>query len=222
MNDKKICFIACVNDKRKWEESLLYINRLIVPPGYSIDVLSVEGAKFMTAGYNEGMKATDAKYKIYLHQDVFLVDRFFLLELIDIFKIDNTIGMIGLVGTNKMSKDGVMWNTDRIFSTYRKNNMDKKLCTRYIQPTKEKIAFVEAIDGLLMATQYDLPWREDLFKQWDFYDASQSFEFRREGYHIVVPILGKPMCVHDDGYILNLENYDDNRKIFLQEYGDML
>ena len=29
---------------------------------------------------------------------------------------------------------------------------------------------VEGVDGLLMATQYDIPWREDLFDGWDFYD----------------------------------------------------
>ncbi len=27
---------------------------------------------------------------------------------------------------------------------------------------------VECIDGLLMATQYDVPWREDLFDGFDF------------------------------------------------------
>ncbi len=222
MNDKKICFIACVNDNKKWEECLLYIKRLIVPNGYSIDVLSVEEAYSMTAGYNEGMKATDAKYKIYLHQDVFIVDRFFLMEIIDTFKIDKKIGMIGMVGTSKMPKDGIMWNGDRAFSIYCKYNKDKSLCEKYVQPTGDNVAVVDAVDGLLIATQYDLPWREDLFTQWDFYDASQSFEFRRRGYYVIVPTLGKPMCVHDDGYILNLENYDDNRKIFLREYGSML
>ena len=222
MDSKKICFIACVNDKRKWQECLIYINRLVIPDGYNIDVLSVEDALSMATGYNEGMQATDAKYKIYLHQDVYIVDRFFLVELIETFKIDNKIGMIGMVGTNRMPKDGVMWNSDRAFSIYCKYNNQKDLCDKYIQPTGENVSIVEAIDGLLIATQYDLPWREDLFKQWDFYDASQSFEFRRKGYYVVVPTLGKPMCVHDDGYILDLKNYDENRKIFLQEYGSML
>lgn len=38
---------------------------------------------------------------------------------------------------------------------------------------------VDAVDGLLMMTQYDLPWRDDLFSDFDFYDVSQAFEFRR-------------------------------------------
>ena len=33
-------------------------------------------------------------------------------------------------------------------------------------------AYQESIvlDGLLMVTQYDLPWREDLFQGWDLYN----------------------------------------------------
>ena len=38
------------------------------------------------------------------------------------------------------------------------------------QPYHESKTFipVECIDGLLMATQYDVPWREDLFDGFDF------------------------------------------------------
>ena len=77
---------------------------------------------------------------------------------------------------------------------------------------------VEAVDGLLMATQYDISWRDDLFKNFDFYDASQSMEFLKKDYRVVVPISEKPICVHDDGCILNLKYYDENRKIYLNEY----
>ena len=48
---------------------------------------------------------------------------------------------------------------------------------------------VEAIDGLIMITQYDIPWREDLFQKWDFYDVSQSMEFIRHGYKVAVPCM---------------------------------
>ncbi len=79
----------------------------------------------------------------------------------------------------------------------------------------------EAVDGFLMATQYDIPWREDVFNGWDYYDASQSFEFRKAGYSVVVPHQDPPWCLHDDGW-LNLTNYFNNRLIFKSEYKDML
>ena len=33
----------------------------------------------------------------------------------------------------------------------------------YPEVAKNGVIEVEAIDGLLMATQYDIPWRDDLF-----------------------------------------------------------
>lgn len=218
MNDKKICFIACVNDEDFFSECLLYINRLYIPDGYEIDVISIEDAKSMTSGYNEGMKATDARYKIYLHQDVFITDRFFLQELLDIFMSNPQIGMVGIVGAIKMSEDGCMWNKPEIGSLYLDKLLDTSGCERYYPLDTYSCEEVEAIDGLLMATQYDIPWREDLFTEFDFYDSSQSMEFIKKGYKVVVPLMGKPICVHDDGFILNLVNYDENRKKYLKEY----
>ena len=58
MNEKEICFIICSNDEVYLRECLYYISQLIVPEGYSIDVLTVTEAKSMTAGYNEAI-ATD-------------------------------------------------------------------------------------------------------------------------------------------------------------------
>lgn len=221
VNDKKICFIACVNNEMFWKECLLYIDQLIIPDGFEVDALAVWEAKSIAAGYNEGMKASDARYKIFLHQDVFITDLFFLQELIDIFAINKSIGMVGLVGVNHMPKDGIMWHGDRVFSIYCKYNLCIDGCRKYTKPTGDNIAVVEAIDGLLIATQYDIPWREDIFDGWDFYDVSQSAEFRKRGYEIVVPQFNKPICVHDDGYILNLsryEEYEEYRQKYINEY----
>ena len=63
MNDKKICFIMCVNNEDYMEEQVAYLNHLQVPEGYEIDVLNVYGATSMTSGYNEAMHASDAKYR---------------------------------------------------------------------------------------------------------------------------------------------------------------
>ncbi len=221
-NDKKICFIACVNNSQIWEECLMYLNRLIIPDGFEVDILSIMDAKSMTSGYNEGMMATDAKYKIYIHQDTFITDIFFLQELIDVFLLDERIGMVGMVGALNMPPDGIMWNGERVFSIYCKYNLDIERCKEYTRPTRENVIVVDAIDGLLMATQYDLKWREDLFTEWDFYDASQSLEYKKKGYYVVVPKLDKPMCVHDDGVILHLDRYEDNRVKFVETYGNML
>lgn len=67
LNDKQIVFITCVNDDEEYAECRYYLDRLYVPDGYSTDVISIKEAPSMTAGYNAGMKSSDAKYKVYLH-----------------------------------------------------------------------------------------------------------------------------------------------------------
>jgi len=76
---------------------------------------------------------------------------------------------------------------------------------------------VDAIDGMIMITQYDIPWREDLFQGWHYYDQSQSFEFRNKGYQVVVPHQKEAWCLHDSGVVI-LQDYDKNRRIFRREY----
>lgn len=44
MDDKKICFIICYNNDKYINECLYYINRLVIPEGYLIDVLTVKDA----------------------------------------------------------------------------------------------------------------------------------------------------------------------------------
>ena len=80
----------------------------------------------------------------------------------------------------------------------------------YPEEAKHGVIEVEASDGLLMVTQYDFPWRDDLFDKWDFYDVSQSLEFIRHGYKVVVPYMETPWCIHDDGFV-NLKNYYEER-----------
>ena len=214
MNDQKICFIACVNDDRYEQERLKYLNHLIVPEGYEVESLSVREAKSMTAGYNEGMHGSDAKYKVYLHQDVFIVNRNFIQDLLDIFT-EKDIGMIGMVGAAELPENSIMWNMPRVGKLY--VNLIYQSHKSVFGGIEEKYQQVQAVDGLLIATQYDLHWREDLFHYWDFYDVSQSQEFIQKGYRVVVPSQKQPWCIHDDGFN-NLKNYYQARRIFNEQY----
>ena len=82
----------------------------------------------MTSGYNEAMNASDAKYKVYLHQDVLIRNRKLLYDILDIFSEKN-IGMIGTVGTAELSNDGVMWNGSRCGSFQNiKKMMKSQIC----------------------------------------------------------------------------------------------
>lgn len=214
MNNKKICFIMCVNNEDYIKEQERYLNRLKVPEGYEMEVLTVQDAVSMAAGYNEGMRASEAKYKVYLHQDVFIVNENFISDLLEVFE-EEQIGMAGMVGAPELPENAIMWNGPRVGKLY--FNMIYQSGESVIGEIEGKYQEVEALDGLLLATQYDIPWREDLFQKWDFYDISQSQEFIRAGYKVVVPNQIQPWCIHDDGFF-NLKNYYKSRKVFLGEY----
>lgn len=213
LNSHKVCFVMCVNDEQYMQESLRYISEVNVPEGYEIEVLTVTDAVSMAAGYNEAMNASDAKYKIYLHQDVFIINRNIIKDIIKIFE-NSEIGMLGVIGIEKMPASGIMWEGSRVGNLY---TVLLNETNHLVLQKDEAYTEVEAIDGLLMITQYDLPWREDVFKDWDFYDASQCREFINSGYKVAVPYMNQPWCIHDDK-LLDLEKYDWNREIFLNTY----
>ena len=72
MNDRKIAFILCVNNELYYEECLWYINQLYVPEGYETDVICITDAESIAQAYNAAMESSDARHKVYLHQDVFI------------------------------------------------------------------------------------------------------------------------------------------------------
>lgn len=217
MNDRKICFIMCTNHAHYEAEAMRFISKLNVPEGYCVDAISIKEAKSLTSGYNEGMQASDAKYKVYLHQDVMIVEPNFIAHMLKVFD-DNTVGMIGMVGTLELPENMIPWWSERIGMIYTSNVSGiKKLEFEAAVDKDAGYTKVEAIDGLLMATQYDIPWREDLLDKWDFYDVSQSIEFRKRGYQVVVPYMETPWCIHDDGFV-NLVNYYGEREKIIREY----
>ncbi len=211
----KISFITCVNDERVYEECLYYINRLLIPDECRVETLGVTAAHSMTSGYNEGMNASGADIKIYLHQDVQILNPLFLYEIIRLFDSNPEAGMIGLVGSKSLPEDCIMWHGDRVGRLYGPNDkMSFSFDGNLRAPT---VTEVEAIDGFMMITNKDIPWREDLFDGWDFYDVSQSAEFRKQGLKVIVPDQSTAWVAHDDG-MTDLSNYEKYRNIFLSEY----
>lgn len=212
MNSKKIAFILCVNDEREKNECIGYLDRLIVPEGYEKDVIAVAEAPSMAAGYNAGMHSSDAKYKVYIHQDTYIINQNFIGDMLKVFE-DKEVGLLGMIGTRKVPRDSYVvtaWDTGKVY-----HNGDAVVLG--YQEENRLYTEVEAVDGLAMATQYDIEFREDLFCDWDFYDMSECYEFRRAGYKVVVPYQEECWTFHNNKYSKMLK-YDKNRAVFAKEY----
>lgn len=219
MDEKAFAFIICVNNEEKLEECKLYLSYLKIPEGYRYDIVTIYEADSMTGAYNAAMKSSDAKYKVYMHQDVYIKNRSFMEDVLEVFEKDEKIGMLGLTGGVELPANAVAylaWNRGMLDVI----EPDVSYVVDYGQ-TVGKTQEVEAVDGFLMVTQYDIPWREDLFEEFDFYDISQSFEMRRKGWKVCIPYQKEPWAIHDSGYA-KLINYDKNRRICMQEYPEYL
>lgn len=223
MDNKKVCFITCVNNHELYKKSLFCINNLEVPKGFKVEKICIENAEYLTKEYDKAMKETDAKYKVYIHQDVYIINKNFIKDIIDIFENNRNIGMMGVVGTKVIPKNGIWWESSykcgMRYSNYIYRGM--KLIEYYKQIENES---VKCIDGLIMITQYDIPWRKDIFDGWHFYDISQSVEFIKAGYEVVVPKQKKVWCIHDEVYDRDpsSDEYHKYRKIFLKEYHEYI
>lgn len=217
MNKNKISFITCVTDNDVYQESLHYVSQLKIPEDYEMECISIENPKSIAMAYNEAMAATDAKYKVYLHQDVFILNKSFIEDCINIFNNDSNIGMIGMVGTNAIPTNGIWQDSKhkygKVFSNH--SGLMKEIIYK---ETEGKFNEVDILDGFIMITQYDIPWREDVFDGLWFYDAAQSIEFKRSGYKVVVPSISKPWCIHDCGAENVESSFDEYRKSFLNTY----
>ncbi len=214
LDKNKICFISSVNNEAKYTKSLAVLKKLFLPVGMTVEYRAIRGARSMTEAYQAGMLQSDAKYKIYLHQDVWIMNPLFLYYLLHVFQKYPACGVAGVVGCEQIPASAVWWEgkmlgaiTDShegFFRNYQYINDKDSMCA-------------EAVDGLIIATQYDLPWRVDIFDKWHFYDLSQCMEFKRHGYGTRILSQKYPWCVHDCGFN-PMNGYEEEKNKFLMTY----
>lgn len=218
MNSQKVAFIICTNNLMWYEECVGYLEKLELPDGFEAEIIQIINATSMASGYNEGMYSSDAKYKIYLHHDLFIVKRDFLKKVIHVFIENPNIGIMGVLGTDKLIQNASYWDHWDSGQVYALDVM--RGYNIFIKnKSSEIVSTALALDGMILMTQYDLTWREDIFHGWDFYDVSQCFEFTKKGYEVAVLHEEEISCLHDCGYS-KLGKYDVGREIFCREYGE--
>ena len=211
MDENQIAVIVYKTTDTPSDEISQMLKHLNVPKGFRPTAHIINDANRWTA-HNRVMKVSDAKYKVYIDDRTELLNENMLIDLIELFQSDRSIGMIGCSGSIELSTSG---------NTYQSVN---RCGTLYIGPNKfrfkgdmPKAAYqeVEVLDGFMLATQYDIDWRDDLFDENSFGDAAQCIEFRRKGYKCVVARQEQPWLWYREE---SLPFQDSQRKKFLLEY----
>lgn len=220
MNNHKIAFIIYVSNEDQFNICNSYLNSLEIPSGIEVEVISVGETKNIALAYNVALNRTDAKYKVYLHSNTFILNKNIIKDLLEIFAQNSQIGVIGLVGAKRLPSDG-LWRND--VGKVGEVNILRNGTTEYykLNTILEKYEIVEAVDGLMMATQYDIRWKEEIFDGLYFYDISECLEYKSKGFQIVVPKQEKTWCIQDCSIENDSEQNNEAekyRKIFLKEY----
>jgi hypothetical protein len=170
----------------------------------------------MANGYNQAMKDSSAKYKVYLHQDTFIINQDLIKDVIKVFNDHPETGLLGVIGCQTLPKDGVWWHAETKFGKVLESREVFRILDH--DDFEGDLAEAEAMDGLIMITQYDLPWREDILDGWHFYDIIQSLEFQRNGYKCCIVKQKNPWCLHYCGETTNFDGYEHYQNVVLKRY----
>ena len=191
MDERKLEIIVHVTDEKLFARLAASLETVNVPKKFSVEVQPVTGDEKFFA-YETAMRSSDAKYKIYIDERAVITDENFLHELLKIFS-DESIGAVGTSGAVELSTHGVSLTSAKRFDENFRGE-------------------VEIVDGFFFATQYDLPWRHDLFADNFFGGQAQCVEFKRAGYKI----FGGGDWISFDGKNFALDETSRNK--FLDEY----
>ncbi len=205
LDPKAIAFLTLVDDETQYAICLRYLNALEVPSGYGVEKIAVLGAASMAEGYQRAMEASRARYKIYVHQDVYLIHAGLLGELVRAFQIHPRLGMIGVVGTTRMPASGIWWTNKiylhgRLWEYRRETGFPGSLFGRRLHLSRFR-SFVGDylpavnVDGLFMATQYDIAWENPL-GGFLLYDQVQALNFVKAGLEVGIVQQEAIWCLH--------------------------
>lgn len=210
MNDKKIAVIAQC-DPNGVSAIRPYLDAIDVPQGYAVELIEVPSGGNVADTYQRAMEQSDAKYKVYLSPGSILLRLNFFEEMLRIFTQDPAIGIIGLIGAKQLSTSGVL-----VQSMFIKGRLVFSDDTGFFgEDIEGDMEEVMAVSGDLVATQYDIPWRRDLFHTDCFWAEAQCIEFRRVGYRSVVPRQKEAWLLAGTKEI----QYDEvSREVFLDTY----
>ena len=122
-----------------------------------------------------------------------ILNRNLIDDLLRIFR-RRRIGLLGAAGCRYLPESCVWWRGSGVLGRV-VHLFDGHEETLELEQPAGELECVEAVDGLFMVTQHDLPWDEEI-TGFHFYDVSQSTRYVLAGYDVVVPRQDVPWFAH--------------------------
>lgn len=182
LDEKKIAVIVYVQDEADYKICAESLRELSCPEGFGLEIIPVVKAASRGKAYQAGMEKSDAKYKVYIDSSAWIVHENLLPDMVDLFSRHPEIGILGLSGTEIIPPNAPFWVSPKRLGKWADRNGAVQEFGAFDEPFRE----VQALDFYFLMTQYDLPWRTDLFNDDLYLCAAQSVEFKRQGYKACV------------------------------------
>lgn len=183
-----ISVIVSISDQKKVDEflypSLFRTDKFLKDNNLpELDKVFCAGKENIAKNYNEANTRAKYKIRLYLHEDVELGDPSWLFKTLSVFAADDTVKLVGLVGTSKLQDKGMWWESGKEFLLGElfsgKEHADWPL-NPLLVPTR-----AECCDGFFMCFSEPPTWDENL-PGFHFYDMGQSRKIKKAGGKIMI------------------------------------
>lgn len=192
----EILFIIVGNDDWIISENIKFIDNMTIPKHMKVEYRVVSNLDNIPQAVQNAMRESMAKYKIYLDQNAFLIDKEFLPKAIAIFQNNPDIGLLGARGYYKTEENEKMELRGNYIFQY---NDTRNICLSNVcEGDVNTIVDVMALDKHFMMTSVDSDWNGNNSN----FHIIKSVEMRHMGYRTVVFIDEKPFVLFDNGIAL--------------------
>ena len=212
MREKKLAFFVRKSDEVRYSACLESLQALHLPAGYEAELFTLAAESPYAAQANRALTLSDAKYKIYINDDVRLVRSQLIEELLTVFK-DASIGMVGVLGSQSLPRDGNVLESDYKRGVVYVPKGRELSEMRFGEVSEEETADVRFVLPSFFATQVDLPWDEEYETQYYALLAQcRSFEEIRS--RIVTSLAKEAWCAYQSRDISFDAEEADHAKFF--------
>ena len=195
--ENKIFFIIFGNDQGIINENVSYLNSLIVPNGMDAEYMVVNSnCESLSDSFQWAMTQSKAKYKVYMSQDTFIIDQYFLEKAINTFENNQDIALLGARGFYKEGQENNMKSIGRYIYNWNDGNI---ITTMEVQEScSRQLVDVVALEKNFIMTSVDSDWEGNN----DNFYVMKSIKMRHTGDRSVVMIDKEPFILFYNG-ILN-------------------
>ena len=199
MKDHRITVFLPEGRGEAVEACFLSIRELKVPDGYELQV-----ARWRDMGENYAeaarqlMAESSAKYKIFLDPRVSFIVEDALCVMLSIFRKNPEIGALGICGSRWFSTREQGLKPVGGFFALDEEGTPRKYQWDVGGSFRDDYEYVHHLNGMMLATQYDLPVAETGARSWMGENLLRSFDYASFGYQLAVPRQPVPWCLFAD------------------------